>query len=692
MFGFANTWLFAGLLAIGLPVAIHYLTRPRPKPIDFPMVGFLLEAASGKQAMNRLRTFIVLALRCLAVAMLVLLFSGPFVRNRAVSATDHNLKRVVIIVDASFSMQAAQGGVTLFDKARAQAIELLKNLKNNAAAGVIIMESEPRLLLPDLTTNLPALVTRLSGTRPTYEAARTTDALARAKALLNGPGSVFVFSDFQRANWEDAVFEASQDVMVFLRPVLEQPLDNLAVTGIQVVPSAPVAGQEARISCSVLNCSAKAVSRPLFLEFMGESHSALVEAGPFETVHVEFGINPRIPGVFAGTITLDATDSLHEDNTRYFRLDVKTENFVLIMGDDNVSDYSGSTFFTAAAISPWAPGERGVRTVVRHSQDTGTQVMERASSFVLCPPAVLSDIMAKTLSGKIVNGASLILFLDGKTAPALIKQLETASGGVISPPFELSGQMSARNKDGEPLVPPDYPRPPLTLFSGHDTGDLSTIRAARYYMTTIKDDRKSEVLITYPDGTAALAVSPCGQGRVFFLNIPPCSDGGNLVASPLFAPLLHECLAMEKNVGSGDARPGVAWEIIVKQNFAPASLKVLGPEKREIGFEAVSLGSNMRLAMEPALMPGVYTALQGTQTAAMGVINIDPEESDFRLADPTDLANKNRDASGSITVQGKSIMVNSDKKDLWPLAAIILCIFLMLEMLVLGFWPKPESR
>ena len=65
----ANPWMLAGLVAIGLPVLIHFLTRARPRKVVFPPFRFLVEACAGKQAVHRLRTWILLALRTLAVAL-----------------------------------------------------------------------------------------------------------------------------------------------------------------------------------------------------------------------------------------------------------------------------------------------------------------------------------------------------------------------------------------------------------------------------------------------------------------------------------------------------------------------------------------------------------------------------------------------------------------------------------------------
>ena len=78
--GFANPWMLAGLTAVGLPVLIHYLTRARPRRVAFPPFKFLVEACAGQQSLHHLRKIVLLAVRCLGVLALALLFARPFLK------------------------------------------------------------------------------------------------------------------------------------------------------------------------------------------------------------------------------------------------------------------------------------------------------------------------------------------------------------------------------------------------------------------------------------------------------------------------------------------------------------------------------------------------------------------------------------------------------------------------------------
>ena len=162
-----NPWMLAALAAVGLPVLIHYLTRARPRKVAFPPFKFLVEACAGRQSVHRLRTFLLLALRCLAVTALVLLFARPFLKPARAAAGAEAKRRVVLVVDASLSMRAVQRGVTLFARAQAEAANVLREVENGTEAGLILAGSAPRPLLPALVPQ-PARPARRTGQSPTH--------------------------------------------------------------------------------------------------------------------------------------------------------------------------------------------------------------------------------------------------------------------------------------------------------------------------------------------------------------------------------------------------------------------------------------------------------------------------------------------------------------------------------------------
>jgi hypothetical protein len=73
--------LGAGLLAI--PIILHLLMQPKPKPLVFPGLRFLQKTASSNRRQLRVRQWVLLLLRCLLLLLLALALAGPAVAAAA---------------------------------------------------------------------------------------------------------------------------------------------------------------------------------------------------------------------------------------------------------------------------------------------------------------------------------------------------------------------------------------------------------------------------------------------------------------------------------------------------------------------------------------------------------------------------------------------------------------------------------
>ena len=72
--------MFWGLAAAAVPVLIHLLLRPRPRRQPFPAIRFILQSREAAERTNRLKRLILLAMRTLAVVLIVALLAQPRLR------------------------------------------------------------------------------------------------------------------------------------------------------------------------------------------------------------------------------------------------------------------------------------------------------------------------------------------------------------------------------------------------------------------------------------------------------------------------------------------------------------------------------------------------------------------------------------------------------------------------------------
>jgi hypothetical protein len=664
---FANPWMLAALAAVGLPVLIHYLTRARPRRVAFPPFKFLIEACAGQQAVHRLRTIFLLSIRTLAVLALVLLFARPLLKPTGAAANANAQRRVVLLLDASLSMRAVQRGVPLFARAQTEAADVLRALESGTEAAVILAGATPRPLLPALSRNIPALHEQLVQAQPTFENGDPAAALILAQKMLGGAGTVYVFSDFQKSNWE-SVRELPGGVVYRLRPVTTEPVENVALTLAKVVPAEPVMGEPAEVICTVFNCTARAREENVRLELGDATQEKRLTLPAFSTADAVFNVTLPRPGPFPGTASLQP-DDFREDNIRHLAVRVNKALQILLLSDTDDADPRSAAFYITRALAPSPQVAPGLTVVRRHGQDADRGILETADLFVLVAPAALSGETIEIISRRVNEGARLLVFLDGPTAPLLLP-------AAFAPPFQLLRLVLS--EDGVQPAPG-----PHQLFAESDANDFTALRFRRHYQNQVHPDRGKDVLFSYPDGSAALTLSTVGQGASVFANFPLTPDGGDFIGSPMFPTLLHELLrALRRGSEERAVTPGTAWTLDAPTR-GEGAVTVTDPDGKRVEAQLLASGRTTRLALPSTKTPGVYLVKQAEALIAAAAVNIDARESDTR---PIALENLTRSRGIAVTVvpDDEDMLLASPSRPLWPHLAAAAAALLALEMLLLA--------
>jgi hypothetical protein len=268
-------------------------------------------------------------------------------------------------------------------------------------------------------------------------------------------------------------------------------------------------------------------------------------------------------------------------------------------------------------------------------------------------------------------------FLDGPTAPLL-------TPATFAPPFQLQGAVSS--PAGDRLLPGAR-----RLFSDGDGSDLNALRFHRHYRNQVLEGREGDVLLSYPDGSAALTLSTVGQGAAVFANLPLTPDGGDFIGHPLFPATMHELLrALRRGAEEHAVTPGVGWTLDVPAS-GDAALTVSDPEGRPVSARVLSSGRLTRLALPKAGAPGVYLVKQADRLIASAVVNIDSRESDTR---PIALENLKSGAGALVSVvrDEADLVLVGKTRPLWPQLAAATALFFALEMLLLAWWRRPITN
>ena len=126
---FLQPWLLLALPIVALPVIIHLVNQWRFQSVEWAAMRFLLAAKALSRGYSRLRQWLILALRMLAVAAAVFAVSRPLSRGWLASLGGDSAAAIVLL-DRSPSMAQATvaGGESKLATARRQVVAALETL------------------------------------------------------------------------------------------------------------------------------------------------------------------------------------------------------------------------------------------------------------------------------------------------------------------------------------------------------------------------------------------------------------------------------------------------------------------------------------------------------------------------------------------------------------------------------------
>ncbi len=207
---FLQPFILFGLPLILLPVIIHLMNKMRHRPQPWAAMRFLISATRASTSHAKLRQFLILLFRTLAVLMLLLFIARPLAGGWMGWMLSPAPDVILVLLDRSASMEAKAGDGTK----REQALKLIGDAAKQ-------FEGASRLVLIDSALRNPEDLANANGLNNASLTA-ATDTAADIPAMLqvafnyliaNGGGSaeVWIASDLQKSNWqpEEARFKSA---------------------------------------------------------------------------------------------------------------------------------------------------------------------------------------------------------------------------------------------------------------------------------------------------------------------------------------------------------------------------------------------------------------------------------------------------------------------------------------------------
>lgn len=237
---FLQPLLLAALPLIALPIIIHLINRQRHRTVQWAAMMFLLDAKRMTRGMARLRYWLIMLMRMLAIAGLIFAVSRPLASGWLGMAAGGGADTTIILLDRSASTE--QQELQTARSKRSVAVEKLSDFfQTLGGAGqlVLIENTENVAMVIDETNQL----SELPQTRPTSTAcdlpAMLQTALDYIVANNSGRTDIWICSDMRAADWkrDDGrwaslrnEFQQLDGTRFYLLSYPEQADDNLAIT------------------------------------------------------------------------------------------------------------------------------------------------------------------------------------------------------------------------------------------------------------------------------------------------------------------------------------------------------------------------------------------------------------------------------------------------------------------------------
>lgn len=541
--------LGAAVLA-ALPIAIHLLSNRAATRRVFPALAFLRRVHAGTARRGRLRDLLLLAVRMLFILALVAALSAPLLRLIGGAGLP-----AVVIIDASASMQQRHQGAALWDHALATAARLGDELADRPLIALIAGTPVQRSsLAPSLDRG--AYRALLTTAKPGWGAGANDQALALALALLTGGGDIFLVGDGSRGMTSGIDPQAMPPGVTLHLVEAGGGGDNQAVRAIALEPGIAVLGRPCTMRGEVVNHGSSAANLTIATALGDERRTRTTSVPAGSSVTVAETFTPARAGEIPVSVAIiardaGASDHLAADDRRDGAISVRPSLPVMIFSDAD----------PAAVEGPLKPLLAGLAAAkLEPSVFPGAQLTDLGHAA-----GELAVVMTVALAKPPTDGRALSAHLLGGGAlfQVLVSDGDAALGGTLGgldppllplPPVDLStrrrGLLLGELSLDHPLLDGLRGREPL----------LRQIEAWRYRPATL--GTVATRLLSWEDGSVALAERRIGAGRWVALAISPADRDSNLAALevlPLITARLGQVLLPRSRddcaVGCGTSVP-----------------------------------------------------------------------------------------------------------------------------------------
>ncbi len=674
-----------GLAAIAIPIIIHLFNFRKYKKVYFTNVQFLKELKQESDSKSKLKEWLILAMRILAIVCLVFAFAQPFIPGKTKAIQGQ--KAISIYIDNSFSMENTNKKGTLLENAKEYATEIVNTFNASDKFQLLTNDFEGK---HQRFVSKEEFIEQLNEVKITSATRGINDVIKRQQDFLQNSSSknrrIFLLSDFQKNSSLINKQDIDTSITIHVIPIASSEINNVYIDSVWF--ESPVQQFETQqiIHASIINKSSKDIENGSLKLFINDAQVSLnsfnVNAGNKTDVSISFKV--KIKGVNKGVLKIEDYPITYDDNF-YFSFNAQaTINALVINGKDTKTAGNFKSLMNNDSLFIY---HENSEVSIDYSLFSKTNII------VLNELETLTSGLTAELQKFITNGGSLVIFPGKKldmtsynTAfqnlqlPQIVK-LDTVNTRAQSIDFEQGLYEGVFDKIDQRM---DLPK----VFE--------------HFELTKTTNSNLQSLVLLQNGQPLISLSPFGNGKIYLFSVPSDESASNLLKHALFVPTLIKMsiLSLKPSPVYYKTAVNEAITLNVASNFSDQPVHIIKDDVSEKTAEKkLDVIPEHRLINNATTIftqnqiteAGHYEVFENTAPVKDLAFNFDRNESamDFMTAD--DLQ-KQIDEKGlkniSVIQPDEKTLTNAlqevnDGKKLWKLFLILTLIFLAAEILII---------
>ena len=670
-----------GLSAIAIPIIIHLFNFRKYKKVYFTNVQFLKELKQESDSKSKLKEYLILAMRILAISALVLAFAQPFIPGTSKAVQGE--KAVSIYIDNSFSMENTNKKGSLLENAKQYASEIVGSFNASDKFQLLTNDFEgkhQRLLSKE------DFLEQLNEVKISSANKNSHEILKRQEDFLQNSNAknkrIFLLSDFQKNAFQFSKADIDSTAEISCIPIVCSEINNVYIDSIWFETPVQQFGTQQLIHALIINKSNKDIENGTLKLFINDKQVSLnsfnIAAENKKDVSISFTVKEK--GMNKGFLKIEDYPITYDDDF-YFSFNAQILiNALVINGKESRTNNNFKSLMQNDSLFAFTENNETTIDYILFS---------KLNIIVLNELSTITSGLTSELQKFITNGGSVVIFPSRKAdvinynlafqalqLPQLIK-LDTANTKVQSINFEQGLYEGVFDKVDQRM---DLPK----VFE--------------HYEFKTNNNSTTQPILTLQNTQPLLSLTNSTNGKIYLFSIPSDELSSNFMKHALFVPTLIKIaiLSLKPNPIYYKTSTNEAIALPSSVRVSEKPLHIISSDKTvDVIPEHRSLNNATTLFTQNQIkQAGYYNVINEPNELVNALaFNFIRKESDMsfytkdelqKQIDENDLRHITVIEASDKPLTSVLQEVNEGKK-LWKLFLILALVFLLSEILIIRF-------